>query len=105
MSRVLVCAGAVALMPAPHPGARSHCCLHHWQVHLTRIRMRTVPTFDPDGGCAPYLKIYCAEYTGGGATGRYQLVPTFDSKRLLAVNHYKHEDVSDPPRARVHEPL
>jgi hypothetical protein len=45
------------------------------EVMLSHVYMRTVPEFDPDGGCQPYMKV------GGGSSPAAPQLPPTSSER------------------------
>lgn len=64
-------------------------------VFLTHIHVSTVPQFDPDGGCQPYIVISRATWGNGtnkvDGTETYGTEVVFDSKLTLATKHYRRE--------------
>jgi phosphatidylinositol-3,4,5-trisphosphate 3-phosphatase/dual-specificity protein phosphatase PTEN len=72
-------------------------------VYLTHIHFTSVPQFDPDGGCQPYIVISRA--TWGNGTGKidgteeYGTELLFDSKQVLAVKHYRREHEFEFPHS------
>jgi hypothetical protein len=72
-------------------------------VYLTHIHITSVPQFDPDGGCQPYIVISRA--TWGNGTGKidgteeYGTEVLFDSKQVLAVKHYRRENDFEFPHS------